>query len=73
MIFAYLMKIIVLLECDDKTIKFIDMKNKKVVKNINGHNMGVLTIKKINHPKYGECLVSQGYCEDKIILWNIKI
>ena len=47
MIFAYLMKIIVLLECDDKTIKFIDMKNKKVVKNINGHNMGILTIKKL--------------------------
>lgn len=59
--------------CDDKTIKFIDMKNKKVVKNLNGHNMGVLTIKKINHPEYGECLLSQGFCEDNIKLWNIKI
>lgn len=59
--------------CNDKTIKFIDMKNKKVLKNLNGHNMKVLTIKKINHPKYGECLVSQGFCEDNIKLWNIKI
>jgi len=59
--------------CDDKTIKFIDMKNKRVVKNLNGHNMGVLTIKKIKHPKYGDCLISQGYCEDNIKLWKIKI
>ena len=56
----------------DKAIKMIDLKNGRVLKSLSAHNMSVLTIKKINHPKYGECLISQGYCEDNIKLWNIK-
>ena len=56
----------------DKTIKIIDLNNKKILKSLSAHNMSVLTIKKINHPKYGECLISQGFNEDNIKLWNIK-
>ena len=40
--------------CEDKTIKLIDLKNLKIIKNFTGHNSEVLSIKKIIHPKYGE-------------------
>ena len=35
-----------------------------------GHNDKVLTVKKIIHPQYGECMLSQGNYDDKIILWT---
>ena len=34
-----------------------------------GHNFDVLTIKKIVHPVYGECLITNS---DEIKLWAIK-
>ena len=37
-----------------------------------GHFNSVLTIKKIKHPKYGDCILSQGYNEDQIKLWIIN-
>ena len=58
--------------CSDKTIKLIDIKESYIVKNFKGHNNPVLTIKKISHPQYGECLISQGYNEDPIKLWINK-
>ena len=59
--------------CYDKTIKLIDLKNGKVVKNLEGHNKDVLTIKKIIHPEYGECLISQSLSKDQLKKWINKI
>jgi hypothetical protein len=40
-------------------------------KSIEGHDNKVCSIKKVKHPKYGECLLSQGLEEESIILWAI--
>ena len=58
--------------CSDKTIKLMELKDGFIAKNLKGHNNSVLTIKKLKHPKYGECLLSQGYNEDQIRLWILK-
>ena len=47
-------------------IFFVDIKESKIVKNLKSHRDKVLTIKKIYHPKYGLCLISQD-------LYNIKL
>ena len=52
----------------DKTIKLIDLNEEKVIREFNGHNQEVTTIKKIFHPNYGECLISYGI--ENIILWK---
>ena len=57
--------------CEDSKIKLVDLKTGKVVNNLEGHYKYVLSIKKIIHPRYGECLISQGYGDDQIQL-NIK-
>ena len=54
--------------CGGEKIKLVDLKNGIVIKNILGHKMEVLTIKKFIHPLYGECLISQGLSNDKIKL-----
>ena len=59
--------------CSDKTIKLIDLREAYIVKNFRGHNNSVLTIKKINHPQFGECLITQGYDADQIKLWSNKV
>ena len=53
---------------NDKTIKLIKIKEGKIIKNFNEHIGTVKTIKKIKHPKYGECLISLGE-DGKIKLW----
>ena len=58
--------------CSDKTIKLIELKEGFIAKNMKGHNNSVLTIKKIEHPKFGKCLISQGNNEDSIIIWEVK-
>ena len=58
--------------CADNTIKLIDLNKNKIINNLKGHDNKVVTIKKINHPKYGKCLLSQGYENEKIKLWSIK-
>ena len=50
----------------------MDIWKKKTIKIFKGHDNIVLTLKKINHPKYGECLISQGYEHDNIKLWICK-
>ena len=57
--------------CDDNTIKIIDLKSKSIIKNLEGHKDLVITIKKIIHPLYGECLISQGVLNEGIKIWNI--
>ena len=40
--------------------------------NLNWHSDSIIqTIKKIIHPKYGECLILQNK-NNKIIMWTIK-
>ena len=56
--------------CHDKKIKVVDLKKKTIIKVLNGHNDEVLTLKKIDHPQYGECLISQGYKDDGIKIWT---
>ena len=58
--------------CDNKIIKLVNLKKGKIIKDLIGHNNYVLDIQKITHPKYGECLISQGYNDDQIKLWIIK-
>ena len=55
--------------CSDNTIRLIDLNKGKIIKNYLGHIDDVVTIKKINHPNYGECLISYG---GDIILWIKK-
>ena len=55
--------------CKDKTIKLIDIQNNKIISSLIGHNDFVISIKKINHPQYGQCIISQGF-DNKIKLWN---
>ena len=58
-----------LVSCDDQTIKIIELKTRFIVKSLLGHTDKVLTIKKINHPIYKECIISQGFQNDQIKLW----
>ena len=58
--------------CSDKTIKLIEFKNGKIIKELKGHKNIVLSIKIIIHPKYGKCLISKGADNDAIKLWIIK-
>ena len=55
--------------CGDRSIKLINLINDRVVKHFYKHFHEVLTIKKFFHPKYGECLISQGNGSDSIKLW----
>ena len=61
-----------LISCVDGTIKLVDFKNYSFIKSFSGHNNEVCTIKKIIHPNYGECLISQGIANDQIKMWIIE-
>lgn len=57
----------------DNKIILVDIINSKIIKEFTEHKNSVLTIKKINLPNYGECLISQGWSsDDNIKLWAIK-
>ena len=58
--------------CGDKIIKLVEINSGKTVKKLEGHTNSVTTIKKIFHPIYGECLISQGYGNNQIKLWINK-
>ena len=53
----------------DGSIKLLEIKKGIYVKSFDGHFEQVLTIKKINHSKYGECLISHNWKESEIKLW----
>ena len=57
----------------DKSIKILELKSQKIIKDLKGHNNRVLTVKKILHPIYGECIISQGFESEEIKLWKINI
>ena len=53
-------------------IKILDIEKSKIIGKIDGHNMSVLVLIKVNIPKYGECLISQENGE-LTKLWKIKL
>ena len=55
----------------DHKIKLIDIEKQINLKTLSGHKNKVLTLRKINHPQYGECLISQSAYSDSIKLWKI--
>ena len=59
----------IFLGCKNRIIRLLDINKGVVVENkyLYGHNYPVCSIKKIYHPKFGECLISQG--REKIELW----
>ena len=59
--------------CGDSKIKLIDYKNGKIINDIIGHNNCVVSIKKIIHPIFGECLISLGSSIDQIKIWTTPI
>ena len=61
-----------LVGCDDKTIKLINLNNGEIIKELEGHNDKVLSLKILFHPKYEKCLISQGAEFEPIKLWIIK-
>ena len=58
--------------CTDNTIKLIEINNGIIIKSLTGYNNEVCTIKKIRHPTFGECIISQGWENDQIKLWVTK-
>lgn len=58
--------------CEDKTIKLVDIKKGEIINNLIGYKSSVLNIKKITHPKYGDCIISQGFKDNQIKLWVKK-
>ena len=57
---------------EDAKIKLIDLKAEVIIKELKGHNKMVCSLKKIIHKKLGECLVSQGFRKDQILIWFNK-
>ena len=55
--------------CEDKSIKIIDLDNKRVISELRGHKNIVTMVRKLVHPQYGEFLVSQGHLNDGFKLW----
>ena len=58
--------------CSDRSIKLIDLKKGRVIKSLFSHMNEVLTIKKINHPKLGKCLISKSKINEPLKLWAIN-
>ena len=61
-----------LVGCQDNVIKVLDLSNNNILKTLSDHNNYVMTIIRINHIHYGECLLSHGFENDQIKLWTIK-
>ena len=56
----------------NNNIILIDIKNGEIIKNLNIHTDFVISLKKVKHNKFGECLVSQGGETDFIFLRKIN-
>ena len=58
--------------CLDYSLKLVDLKKGNIIQNVKNLKDCILTVKKIEHPKYGKCVVTQGIKE--INIWNnVKI
>ena len=58
--------------CEDRTIKLINIRKGINIRNLIGHDNYVITVKKIIHPQYGICLISQSYPSGQIKMWINK-
>ena len=58
--------------CDDGAILLIDLNKGSNIKTLIGHEDSVLTIRKLVHPIYGQCLISKGVGNEQIKLWVLK-
>ena len=67
--FCFLNDNYILVGCGDKTIKIVELNSGKMVKELIGHNDDVISVKILNLPKYGKCIISQGNGNDQIKLW----
>ena len=56
--------------CRENKIKLVDLNSGKIVLILEGHNNNISTIKAINHPLHGKCLLSQGWLKDQIKIWR---
>ena len=56
--------------CKNGEIILIDVNIGKIINNFKIHKEKVLTIKKINHPKYGKCLISKDLSCIKLMIYN---
>jgi len=59
----------ILVGCDDGIMRLVNIKEQLIVDEIIGHDDRVITIKKVIHPKYGECLISQSWGKKQIKFW----
>lgn len=56
-------------KCKNGNIKLLNLEKKSFVNLLTGHNNPISFIQKVRHPKYGNCLVSQGIEIGPIKLW----
>ena len=61
----------ILIGCSNN-IKIIEFTNEITINNLIENVEDIITIKKINHSIYGECLLSQGIHFEQIKIWGIK-
>ena len=54
-----------------KIMKLINIKKEKKDKNLKGHSNEIVTIKKMIHPQYGECVISQDRENYSIKIWIV--
>ena len=57
---------------EDGKIKLIDLKAGIIINELKAHRKTVCTVNKFIHPEFGECLISQGFRKDQILLWRNK-
>ena len=62
----------IFLGCKDGEIIVIDINEKKTINKLNRHKNPVISIKKIEIPNLGECLISKGYGNEAFKLWVIE-
>ena len=58
--------------CENGDMKLIELNKGEIIKNIKYNNNDIITIKKIIHPQYGECLIIQNILDGQIIIFKIK-
>ena len=58
--------------CEVGEMKLIELNKGTIIKNIKYNNNDIITIKKITHPKYGNCLIIHNILKGQIILFIIN-
>ena len=57
---------------ENKTMILIELRFGETLRILNENKGRLLTIKKINHPQYGQCIITQSNEKSQIKLWIIK-